>query len=79
MTVAMVINEAQMGADTSLGQGQTCHFSVHLRPDESQSPTVSIDEQLVRTIIDQEKPAFCTYDLHITSPQPTHAATTSPT
>jgi len=56
-----VLNEARIGRDAMLGGGRPFHFSIHLRPTEA---TV-INEQLVRTVIEQEKPAFCTYDLYI--------------
>ena len=45
----------------SWGGGRPFHFSVILRPPSS----ARLDEGLVRTIIEQEKPAFCTYELAI--------------
>lgn len=52
-------------ADTpSLGGGRAFHFSVVLRPD-SADQRVQLDETIIRAIIEQEKPAFCTYDLEI--------------
>jgi phage tail-like protein len=56
-----VLGAAKLGESAVLGGGQPYHFRVHLRPDNSQS----IDEQLVRRIIEQEKPAYCTYELII--------------
>lgn len=59
-----VLGAAKLGEGAVLGGGQPYHFVVHLRPDSSNS----VDEQLVRRIIDQEKPAFCTYELFIENP-----------
>lgn len=56
-----VLAGTQVGRQSLLGGGKPYHFRVRLR---SEQPN-QIDEQLVRTIIDQEKPAFCTYELEI--------------
>ncbi len=56
-----VLSTTRLGQDSIIGGGRPYHFIVTLRPD----PGVQIDEQLVRYIIDQEKPAFCTYELYI--------------
>lgn len=53
--------DAKLGEETRLGGGKPYHFTVRLCLDEGQS----IDEALVRAVIEQEKPAFCTYDLVI--------------
>lgn len=53
--------ETHIGRDSIIGGGRPYHFKVKLRPDS----THPIDELLVRQIIEQEKPAFCTYELHI--------------
>lgn len=45
-----------------LGGGKSYHFVVRLRYDENEP---IIGEELARLIIEQEKPAFCTYDLYI--------------
>jgi phage tail-like protein len=58
-----ILGDAQVG-EAVLGGGQAYHFVVRLRPDSS----ISINEQLVKRIIDQEKPAFCTYELFIDNP-----------
>ena len=58
---------ASFSAATVFGRGQDFHFVVVLRVPEG----LAIDEALVRTIIDQERPAFCTYDLSII-PMQTH-------
>lgn len=56
-----VLGAAKLGEGAVLGGGQPYHFIVHLRPDSFNN----VDEQLVRQIIDQEKPAFSTYELLI--------------
>jgi phage tail-like protein len=67
----MVLNEARLGEDTLLGGGRPFHFSVHLRPDTSQA----LDEAFIRSVIEQEKPAFCTYDLFIQPRRADHVLT----
>jgi phage tail-like protein len=52
---------AHVGEDAIIGGGKPYHFDVRLRT----QPNSAIDEQLVRRIIDQEKPAFCSYSLRI--------------
>ena len=52
---------AYVGEDAIIGGGKPYHFDVRMRTG-SDNP---IDEQLVRRIIDQEKPAFCSYSLLI--------------
>lgn len=60
-TGGFVLGTTIIGVDSMLGGGCPFHFMVCLRPDPGQE----INEQLVRDIIDREKPAFCTYDLDI--------------
>lgn len=55
-----VLGAAKLGEDAVLGGGQPYHFVVRLRPKSSE-----LSEHLIRRIIDQEKPAFSTYDLLI--------------
>ncbi len=55
------LGQSQLGPSTILGNGRPYHFSVRLTPQQNQ--LTSLDEPLIRTIIEQEKPAFCTYDL----------------
>lgn len=57
----LVLGNSILGQDALLGGGQPFHFRVHLRPD----PPGSVDEALVRQVIVQQKPAFCTYELHM--------------
>ena len=45
-----------------LGGGKAFHFSVTLRPDTLEQRN-QFDEETVRSVIEQEKSAFCTYDL----------------
>lgn len=54
-----VMDTARLDRDAILGGGKPFHFTVRLRSPDAQP----LDESLIRTIIDQEKPAFCTYDL----------------
>ena len=57
---SFIMGEAIIG-EAILGGGRSFHFEVTLRPDRSQE----IDERLVGKIIEQEKPAFCSYELSI--------------
>jgi len=57
-----VLSTSDLGEGNMLGGGRPFHFIVRLRPIE---PDQSIDEDLVRQIINREKPAFSTYDLFI--------------
>ncbi|MFB2835653.1 phage tail protein [Floridanema evergladense] len=56
-----VLGKTLMGEDSMLGGARPFHFIVRLRTNNSEP----IDEQLVRDIIEREKPAFCTYDLEL--------------
>ena len=56
-----VLNTTHIGHDSIIGGVRPYHFIVTLRPDSG----VQVDERLVRHIIEQEKPAFCTYELYI--------------
>lgn len=58
-----ILSAANLGENTVLGGGQPYHFIVRLR-----AAGKTIDETLIRRIIDQEKPAFCTYELFIERP-----------
>jgi phage tail-like protein len=55
------LGQSQLGPMTMLGNGRPYHFSVRLTPPQEEIDR--LDEPLIRTIIEQEKPAFCTYDL----------------
>ena len=57
---SFTLNEAVLG-NAVLGGGRAYHFAVCLKPTKSNS----IHEALIRRIIEQEKPAFCTYELSI--------------
>ncbi|MFE4106145.1 phage tail protein [Almyronema epifaneia] len=60
-TQGFILGSASLGQEALLGGGRPFHFIVRLRsPDPRQ-----IDPGLVHTIIRQEKPAFCTYELYI--------------
>ncbi|MBM0744572.1 phage tail protein [Phormidium sp. CLA17] len=56
-----VLGETELGPTAILGGGKPFHFSVRLCPNAGHL----LDEALVRAIIEQEKPAVCTYDLAI--------------
>ncbi len=58
-----VFGEAKLGEDSIVGGSRPFHFTLHLRPEDKNQ----IDESFVRSVIEQEKPAFCTYDLIIES------------
>ncbi len=71
----LVLGSAELGQDALIGGGKAFHFKVQLKiPIDRRSPpdpialSYMIDEPLVRQVIEQEKPAFCTYDLIIQSP-----------
>lgn len=61
----------RLGRDAVLGGQRHFHFRVILRP----PPALEIDEPLVREIIEQVKPAPCTYDLIV---EPAAAAGSPP-
>ncbi len=57
----LVIGDVKFVQTPMLGGGRPFHFSVTLRSDRPQN----LDESCLRTIIDQVKPAFCTYSLTV--------------
>ncbi|MCT7948226.1 phage tail protein [Ancylothrix sp. C2] len=57
----LVMGETLLGQDSFIGGGQPYHFIVRLRP----LAGGFINEHLARQIIEQEKPAFCSYELYI--------------
>lgn len=59
----LVLGEAHLGSEAIMGGTKPFHFSVTV----VQPPDVDVDETLIRKTIEQEKPAFCTYDLSIRS------------
>ncbi len=63
-----VLGTERLGQGTMIGGGRPFHFVVTLR---EMRPN-QVNERLVRLIIEQEKPAFCTYELFIEAapPQP---------
>ncbi len=66
-----VLGATELGGPSAvLGAGQPFHFGVTLRP----YPHQTVDEALVRSIIDQEKPTVASYDLHIVPIQNQDAA-----
>ena len=59
-----VLGNAHLGQETFLGGGRPYHFIVRLKQEFSGQ----INESLVRLIIEQEKPAWCTYELYLEEP-----------
>ena len=62
-----LVGETHLSHGSIIGGGQLYHFIVTLRPDNTRQLNEPIDERLMRQIIEQEKPAFCTYELYIVS------------
>jgi phage tail-like protein len=58
---SFILGESRLGQNSIIGGGQPYHFIVQLKP----SPSHELDEPLIHQIIQQEKPAFCTYELSI--------------
>ena len=56
-----IVGQARLGVDTILGGGRPYHFIVRLRSPQPDR----LDRRLIHTIIQQEKPAFCSYDMSI--------------
>jgi phage tail-like protein len=56
-----VLGESYLGRDTFLGSGKPYHFIVKLKA----LPDSPLDENLIRLIIEQEKPAWTTYELRM--------------
>ncbi|MEE3718375.1 phage tail protein [Tumidithrix elongata RA019] len=57
-----LMGESSIGQDTMVGGGKPFHFIVRIHND---LPT-SLDRNRIIEIVEQEKPAFCTYELYIT-------------
>lgn len=55
------IGKTYLGQTSVVGGGKPFHFVVRLYPEDANN----IDEKLVRKVIEQEKPAFCSYELYI--------------
>lgn len=58
-----VFNRARLGYETIVGGGRPYHFIVRLRSPQPET----LNQDLIQSIINQEKPAFCSYDLYIES------------
>lgn len=71
------LGEITLGDQPSLGGGKAYHFAVILKP-ESQEQLNGLDEVAIRVLIEQEKPAFCTYDLEIVYPATPSPPTSDP-
>lgn len=62
-----VLGQVKLGENPRLGGGQPYFFRVVLRP-ATPAEAEGIDADLVRRVIEQEKPAFCSYRLDIEQP-----------
>jgi phage tail-like protein len=71
----LILGGARLGQDAVLGGGRPYHFMVRLRPERENQ----VDERLVRRILAQEKPAFCTYELMIAKPPESPRPAPNPT
>lgn len=60
-TGGLSVGTSAIGDNAFLGGGQPFHFVVTLRTETPET----LDSELIRRIIEQQKPAFCSYDLHI--------------
>jgi phage tail-like protein len=56
-----LLGETKLGQDSVLGGGRPYHFIVELYPEQPNQ----IDEHLVREVIEEQKPAFSTYELRL--------------
>ncbi|MGB0561798.1 MAG: phage tail protein, partial [Spirulinaceae cyanobacterium] len=56
-----VLGETRLGRDATMGGGRPYHFIVQLSP----LPDQSLNLPLIKQVIEQEKPAFCTYELMV--------------
>ena len=61
----LVLGSASLGTDALVGGGRAFHFKVQLKVPIDSSGSLILDESLIRQVIEQEKPAFCTYELQI--------------
>ena len=59
--LGFVLGKTHIGEDSMLGGGRPYHFIVELRSEQPDQ----IDKQLVREIIEKQKPAFSTYEVNI--------------
>ena len=64
------LGAAQLDETAIIGGGRPYHFTVRLRPHPPQvsDSALAAKRSLLQTIINQERPAFCTYELHIEDP-----------
>lgn len=70
-------NSPSLGDSPSLGGGMAFHIQVTLHPQNAeQAQMLQSNEEVIRAIIEQEKPAFCTYELVFGEPKVETAAET---
>ncbi len=64
-----ILGKVNFSEEPCLGGGKAYHFSVRLRPETAEKfHQLQSEEPTLRALIEQEKPAFCTYDLTIVQP-----------
>jgi phage tail-like protein len=73
--LGLVLGQTRLGRDSLLGGGRPYHFVVRLREQFANQ----VDPILVRRILDQEKPAHCTWDLAIEAPLAPSTPSPTPT
>ncbi|MEM7796472.1 MAG: phage tail protein [Cyanobacteria bacterium P01_C01_bin.118] len=71
------VGDITLGDQPRLGGGKAYHFVVVLKPD-TQDQLDQLDEAAIRVLIEQEKPAFCTYALELMHPATASPANSSP-
>lgn len=81
--VEFAMGDITLGDQPCLGGGKAYHFVVRLKP-QTQEQLENLDEAAIRALVEQEKPAFCTYDLEFVypaalSPSPLPPLSPSPT
>ena len=64
------LQESYLNSDISLSQRPPYHFAVTLRSTSERT----LDETQIRKLIEQEKPAYCSYDLHIMPAASSHSS-----
>lgn len=57
-----ILAQSSLGVDTVLGGGRPFYFTVRLRPEPNSAP---LNQDIIHTIIEQQKPVHCTYNLYI--------------
>ena len=58
---SFTVGTSEVGVSAIIGGGKPFHFTVILRPPAE----MPLNESSIRTIIEQEKPAFCSFEFHV--------------